>query len=180
MDSLRIEFLAPETADDPTAMSAIADLVNEVYAVAEEGLWIEGTTRTSAAEIAEFVREGEIAVARVDGRIVGCVRIQHLDEHLSEFGMLVASPRHRGLGIGRKLVWFAEHWSLDQHREAMQLELLVPREWTHPHKKFLAEWYTRLGYEVVRKEELGLMYPNLAPRLTCPCDHVIYRKDLRQ
>ncbi len=173
MDALKIEFLS-ETGD----VAALTDLVNEVYAAAEEGLWIDGTTRTTTRELTELVETGQIAVARVDGEIVGCVRVQRLDEHTSEFGLLVASPRHRGLGVGRELVRFAEQWSRDNSRDTMQLELLVPREWTHPSKKVLGEWYARLGYREVRKESLAATYPHLAPRLTCPCDHVVYHKEL--
>ena len=32
----------------------------------------------------------------------------------------------------------------------MQLELLVPRGWSHPTEQFLATWYTRIGYRVTR------------------------------
>jgi len=28
----------------------------------------------------------------------------------------------------------------------MRLELLTPRDWEHPVKKFLDEWYQRIGY----------------------------------
>jgi hypothetical protein len=60
----------------------------------------------------------------------------------------------------------------------MQLEVLVPREWTHPSKKFVTEWYTRSGYRVTRTGTLEEDYPHLAPLLATPCDFVIYHKDL--
>jgi SAM-dependent methyltransferase/GNAT superfamily N-acetyltransferase len=173
-----IQMLPATAADDATLIERIADLVNEVYAVAEDGLWIEGATRTTVDEVAELTRAGEIAIARLDGRIVGCVRVQRLDESTGECGMLVADPAHRGLGIGRELLLFAERRCRADGLRTMQLELLVPRGWTHPTKKFLEAWYTRVGYRVARTGTIDEAYPALAPLLATPCDFVIYRKDL--
>jgi ribosomal protein S18 acetylase RimI-like enzyme len=93
--------------------------------------------------------------------------------------MLVASPDRRGVGIGRQLVGFAEHWARTQGLSTMQLELLVPQTWTHPVKEFLRAWYTRIGYRRVRTGRLEEAYPMLQPQLATPCDFVIYEKDLR-
>jgi hypothetical protein len=60
----------------------------------------------------------------------------------------------------------------------MQLELLVPRTWKHPVKEFLRDWYTRIGYRVVRTGDLGEDYPALVPRLATPCDFLVFHKDL--
>ena len=137
-----------------------------------------GTTRTTEVEVASLIRAGEIAVARTDGRLVGAVRIQRLDSGEGEFGMLVAAADQRGVGIGRELVSFAESWAREQGFARMQLELLVPRTWSHPVKEFLRDWYTRIGYRVVRTGNLEEDYPALVPHLATPCDFVIYHKDL--
>src|SRR5437588_7529815 len=84
-------------------MHTVADLINRVYATAERGLWQPGATRTSAAEITELTRAGEIVVARLDGEVVGAIRVRLLDAQLGETGMLAADPAHRGKGIGREL-----------------------------------------------------------------------------
>jgi GNAT superfamily N-acetyltransferase len=173
-----VQLLPASAADDTTLMKRIADLINEVYAVAEEGLWIDGATRTTVDGVAELTGAGEIAVARVRGRIVGCVRVRRMDEGTGEFGMLVADPAHRGVGIGRELIRFAERSCREDGLATMQLELLVPRGWTHPTKQFLAAWYTRIGYRVARTGTIDEAYPALAPQLATPCDFVIYRKDL--
>jgi GNAT superfamily N-acetyltransferase len=172
------ELLPPTAHADPVLMKRISELANEVYAVAEAGLWTDGATRTSVGEIVELTRAGEIAVARLAGQVVGCVRLQRLDERTSEFGMLCADPAHRGVGIGRELIRFAERNARADGMSTMQLELLVPREWTHPSKQFLAEWYSRLGYRVARTGTIEELYPELAPLLATPCDFVIYRKEL--
>jgi GNAT superfamily N-acetyltransferase len=171
-----IELLAPDAGDD--AVAEVTNLVNRVYAIAEEGLWRDGTARTTPPETTEFIRAGEIAVARLDGRIVGSVRIQRLGGGVGEFGMLAADPDHRGVGIGRRLVRFAERRSRERGFGTMQLELLTPQTWTHPTKEFLHDWYTRLGYRIVRTDSIDEQYPALAPRLATPCDFVIYHKKL--
>jgi GNAT superfamily N-acetyltransferase len=173
-----IQLLPTAAGDDANVTLRIARLINEVYAVAEDGLWIDGATRTTAAEVAELIRAGEIAVARLRGRIVGCVRIQRLDEQTGEFGMLIADAAHRGVGIGRELVRFAERKCSAEGLSTVQLELLVPRGWTHPTKEFLAAWYTRIGYRVARTGTIDEAYPALAPLLATPCDFVIYQKAL--
>jgi ribosomal protein S18 acetylase RimI-like enzyme len=163
---------------DATLMERISELANEVYAVAEAGLWTDGATRTSVAEIAQLTRVGQIAVARMGGQVVGCVRVQRLDERTGEFGMLCADPAHRGIGIGRELIRFVERKSRADGLSTMQLEVLVPRDWTHPTKQFLAEWYSRIGYRIARTGTIDEAYPELAPLLATPCDLVIYRKAL--
>ena len=172
---MEIEQLTPSV--DRAVVERITVLVNQVYAESEKGLWQGSTDRTSADEVAGFVRAGEIAVARVDGDLAGSVRIQRLDETTGEFGMLAADPARRGLGIGRELVRFAEETCRAAGCREMQLELLVPHEWTHPSKQFLAEWYGRLGYRVTHRADLAEDYPHLAPSLATPCDFLIYRKE---
>ena len=86
-------------------MERISELTNEVYAAAEAGLWRDGATRTSVGEIVQLTRAGQIAVARMGGQVVGCVRVQRLDERTGEFGMLCADPAHRGVGSAAS--WFA-------------------------------------------------------------------------
>ncbi|MDQ7910626.1 GNAT family N-acetyltransferase [Phytohabitans sp. ZYX-F-186] len=178
MTLVEISFEPPGAAADAGFLAQATDLVNRVYADAEKGIWHEGAERTSPEELAGIVRAGELATARLGGQLVGAVRVRRLASGEGEFGMLVASPDHRGTGLGRRLVEFAEGWALDRGLATMQLELLVPREWTHPVKQFLHEWYTRIGYRPVRGGSLADDYPALAPLLATPCDFVIYHKPL--
>ncbi len=175
---IEIQLLPAAASEDSSLMERITSLSNEVYAVAEDGLWTDGATCTTVDEVAELTRDGQIAVARQGGRLVGSVRVQRLDERTGEFGMLAADPAHRGIGVARELVRFAEQKFRAEGLGTMQLELLVPRDWTHPTKEFLAAWYTRIGYRVVRTGTIDEAYPALAPLLATPCDFVIYQKDL--
>ncbi|MEU7888098.1 GNAT family N-acetyltransferase [Microbispora bryophytorum] len=178
MKDLTIIRLPVDASADAALMTDVAVLVNRVYAVAEQGLWLAGAERTSADEISRLTLAGEIAVARLEGRLVGCVRVRHLDEVTGEFGMLAADPDHRGIGIGRELVHFAEQGCKNAGLAVMQLEVLFPREWSHPSKEFLATWYTRIGYRKVRTGVIDESYPHLAPLLATPCAFVVYNKDL--
>jgi GNAT superfamily N-acetyltransferase len=163
---------------DAGFVTEVTGLVNRVYADAEKGLWQPGTRCTDETEVAGVIQAGDLAVARAGGALAGAVRVQRLPTGEGEFGMLVADQAHRGSGVGRDLVAFAEGWARGQGRTTMQLELLVPREWTHPVKEFLREWYTRLGYRPVRREPFEGAYPHLQPRLATPCDFVVYHKAL--
>ena len=54
-----------DTAGDAATVDAIAALVNRVYERAEAGLWVDGAQRTTPAEVAGLVADGQIATARV-------------------------------------------------------------------------------------------------------------------
>jgi ribosomal protein S18 acetylase RimI-like enzyme len=178
LPSLEIRMLPASASSDAAVMDRVTGLVNEVYADSEKGLWEGDPPRTSREQIAEFTSAGQIAVATLDGKIVGSVRVQRLEDGNGEFGMLAAGIAHRGAGIGRELVRFAEQKCREEGAKAMQLELLMPREWSHPAKDFLAAWYARIGYRVVRVGTLDEANPELVPFLATPCDFLIYHKDL--
>ena len=93
--------------------------------------------------------------------------------------MLVTDPAVRGRGLGGGLVAYAEGWARAQGLPTMQLEVLLPRTWTHPVKERLRQWYTRIGYHRVRTSDFGTDYPALAPQLATPCDYVIFHKALQ-
>lgn len=178
MTSLQIEVLPERASHDVDTINRIADLVNEVYATAEQGLWLPGAARTNVDEIAELTRAGPLVVARLEDVIVGSIRVQHLDAETGETGMLVADPNHRNVGIGRELRRFVTEMLRRDGITTLQIELLVPRDWTQESKTFMARWNERSGYEVVRHGAFVEQYPGLAPLLATPCDFIIYNKAL--
>jgi GNAT superfamily N-acetyltransferase len=178
LDGISVGPLEAVASSDAALVEELTDLVNDVYEVAESGLWRDDAIRTTTSEIADFIATGQIVVARRDGRIVGAVRVHDVGEDLSEFGLLVAAQDERNTGVGRALLDFAEGDSRARGLRAMQLELLLPREWEHPSKEFLKSWYGRRGYTLVRTGTLVGTYPHLAPLLAVPCDLAIYEKTL--
>jgi GNAT superfamily N-acetyltransferase len=175
MPGVEVQLLSRARRAD---MSVLAELVNLSYAASEKGMWLDGAARTTPADVAQLARDGKLAVARLGERIVGCIRVEGIDEKAAEFGMLAADLEHRGAGIGRELVRFAEDRSRGAGFATMRLELLVPREWAHPSKEFLAAWYTRMGYRSFRRRTVEESYPELARWLATPCDFVTYEKCL--
>jgi GNAT superfamily N-acetyltransferase len=179
MAPIRVELLDGARAGDAALVARLADIVNGAYAPAERGLWREHATRTTAAEVADLVAAGEIAVATHGGELAGSVRVRDVATDASELGMLAAAGGHRGTGVGRALVDFVEGRSRARGLGAVRLELLLPREWRHPSKERLKAWYGRRGYRVVGTSSVETAHPHLAPLLATPCELAVYEKPLR-
>lgn len=179
-NGMEIRLLPPDASTDGDLVRGLSELINLVYTVAEEGLWRDGSTRTTVDEVEGLIGAGEIVVAVLDGEIVGSMRLRELDERTAELGMLVAAPGRRGHGIGRQLVRFAETGAMADGLTVMQLELLVPTDREHPSKAFLASWYTRMGYRVVRSASIEQTYPGLAPLLATRCEMLTWHKRLAE
>jgi len=178
---MHIELLEVEAADDEQLMRDITELINRVYAAAEDGQWLPGSSRTTVEEITKLTHAGEVVVARLgdgDGTLVGTVRVQLLDEHTGEMGMMAADPAYRQMGVGTELANFARALCRRRGATYVEVELLVPQGWDQPSKKFMAEWVKRRNYAVVRTGKLEERYPELAPQLATPCDFVILKKKL--
>jgi ribosomal protein S18 acetylase RimI-like enzyme len=178
-ETIAVRVLDPAVGRDVGLAGQLADLINRVYAVAESGLWRDGTTRTTPTELSELIEAREIAVAARDGRIAGAIRLHDVADDASEFGLLATAPDQRGRGVGRALLAFAERRSRERGLRAIQLELLVPRTWEHPSKEFLKAGYGRCGYRLVRTTTMDGAYPHLAPLLATPCDLEVHEKPLR-
>lgn len=179
MQSIEIQMLPRNESTNIEEIEHIANIVNRVYAASEGDLWIPGSFLTTAAEIAELTNSGEIAVAQSMGQIVGCVRIQRIDQETGEFGMLAVDDKYQGTGIGRELIRFAEQKCQKEQLRKMQLELLVPQEGSHPSKVILVKWYSRIGYQPTHSETIDASFPRLAQMLAIPCKFIVFQKELR-
>ena len=172
-----VERLAP---DDETLAAELVRLINRAYARGEAGLWREPLGRTDETEIAEAIRAGQMLVATVGDRIVGCLRTRALDATTADLGLIGVELGAWGGGIGRALVEAAENLARSRGATTMRLELLVPRTGTHPDKERLREWYTRRGYTVARKVPFEDYVPHAAPFLSAPGDILVFTKPLPQ
>jgi GNAT superfamily N-acetyltransferase len=156
----------------------LSDLINEVYDDAESGMWKRKGARTNPAEVERLLRDQALILAEIDGALVGSVNVNLMREGVGEFGMLVADLNHRGEGIGSALVDHAENWARDMACHTMRLELLTPRNRTHPSKEFLKKWYSRMGYKPQATESLEILHPELVPELATECDFTVWHKSL--
>lgn len=176
---IEIQMLPCKASTNRQDMEHITNIVNHVYAASEGNFWMNGAVRTTVAEMVGLTSDGEIAVARSMGEIVGCVRVRRIDQETGEFGMLAVDDAYQGTGIGRELVHFAEQKCQKDHLHKMQLELLVPQEGSKPAKVILENWYTRIGYHPVHTETVDASIPKLAQMLAIPCKFIVFQKELR-
>jgi predicted N-acetyltransferase YhbS len=171
---LAVALLDGEAAADAELVAALAQIVNEAYTRGEVGLWRAGTERISAEEMRPLVAAGELAAAREDGRLVGCVRVTSLDPRTAELGLLAVAAERSGSGVGRALMAFAHDVARGRGHTAMRLTLLVPRSGSHPFKVRLDDWYRRQGYRVVGRADFAVTHPEPARLLLAPCDLVTF------
>jgi ribosomal protein S18 acetylase RimI-like enzyme len=167
-------------ASSESLASEVAEIINAAYAVGEDGLWVEGTTRTDPEKVAGMIRSGGVLVAMRDGEVVGCASVRPLDASTAELGFISSRPENWGGGIGRQLVRGAEELMRSRGATEMQLELLVPKEGVHPAKERLRDWYERLGYRVVRTAPFEEIATHPADDLAKPCEFLIFRKPLSE
>jgi len=173
-----VKLLAPDEARDEALVEQLVRVINEAYAVGEAGLWREGATRTTPAEIGDAVRSGGMLAATLEGRTVGCAYVRPLDADTADLGLVSVAPERWGDGVGRELVRSAEGLMRSRGATTMQLELLVPIGWVHPEKDRLRGWYTRLGYRVARTAPFEHVAAHLTPQLATRCEFLIFRKPL--
>ena len=173
--------IRPPTETDlaPATVDHLVDLINTVYAEAEGDLWKPTTTgRTYAGEMERLIKNKGLFFAELDGEIVGSVKIEHINDQILAFGMLVANPDIRGKGIGRELVKKCESHAAQNGYKTMQLELLTPRHWENPSKKFLKEWYSRIGYKPTRTRPFEEISPQRMDEFATDCDFTVWLKEI--
>jgi GNAT superfamily N-acetyltransferase len=164
--------------DDQALAPELRRIVNVAYWAGETGLWKPGWERMKLEWMQGDIANGEIAAAWRDGTVAGCIRTYMRAPDRGEFGQLAVDPPAEGAGIGRALIDFAEAACRERGATEMGLELLVPREGTHPAKERLHEWYSRLGYRIAGREDFAAAYPEVGDLLAVPCDLRSYRKHL--
>jgi GNAT superfamily N-acetyltransferase len=173
-----VALLGGEAAADAGLVAALRGIVNEAYARGEGGLWRQGTERMADEELRALVAAGQLAAAREDGRVVGCVRVTALDPRTAELGLLAVAGERAGSGVGRALMAFAHDLARGRGHTAMRLTLLVPREGSHPFKVRLDDWYRRQGYRVVGRADFAAVHPEPAAFLVVGCDLVTFERAL--
>jgi GNAT superfamily N-acetyltransferase len=176
--NVQIERVSLETANSAVFIQLVTDMINTVYEIAESGMWKAGTPRLLASETAELVLKGEIFIAQISDKIVGCVRIRRINENTYEFGLLVCKRELQGQGIGSALVKYAESYARANGGKFMQLELLFPKTWQHKSKEILKSWYERMGYRIIRNENFEIENGRHAGCLLEPCNFVVFQRQL--
>lgn len=177
----KLSIRQSNTADNtPERIAHLVKLINDIYATEESDLWkSKSSKRVVEDEVRGFLEQEQLFFAFVDDELVGSVKIDIIDDDTMEFGMLVANPDYRGLGIGRELVSTVECFARDQGYKTMMLELLTPQIGVNQSKEFLKKWYTRIGYIPGKTIPFEQEFPRRAKDFACPCDFTVWLKDLR-
>ncbi|KAL7813120.1 acyl-CoA N-acyltransferase [Trichoderma aethiopicum] len=189
---LLIEFPPAATADNSSEVSAITKLVNDVFIEGEAGIWNNGYVRTSDAEVADFIRKGQLALAYLasptaasektlnrKGQLVGCVCVKRNSDSLCTLSMLALDKSYQGLGLGREIFQFVEDYCLALGCTTLGLDILVPTTYDHPLKTRMQAWYKRRGFRETRLADFAEEYPALAPLLSGPVVYRVFEKKLR-
>jgi GNAT superfamily N-acetyltransferase len=158
---------------------SIAELVNRAYAPAVLELWTSPFDRVSADAVADYIVSGELLVAESDGTPIGCVRYRELDSDTGWFGLLAVDPVRTGSGVGRILVDAVEATAAGAGRTWMELDLLIPAV-AMPRQSLLQDWYGRLGYVEISREEFRMRDDELSAAIRSPCVSVRQRKLLNE
>src|SRR5450631_1445795 len=83
---------------------------------------------------------GALALAEIDGRVVGCVALRRFDEQRGEAKRLYVRPGFRGRGAGRALL----DWVIAEARRLGYLELVGD---TIPQMEVALAMYDQAGFE---------------------------------
>ncbi len=96
-------------------------------------------------------RGGEVFVASIDGRAVGCVNtiidIRLAEGLTGELVSLVVSAEHRGEGIGKGMVSQAESWLKAKGCNTIRVRANAVRKEAH-------RFYLKLGFEEIKNQKI--------------------------
>jgi ribosomal protein S18 acetylase RimI-like enzyme len=136
-------MIKPAIADDAEALSV---LVNSAYrGESSKAGWtteadlLDGT-RTDAEAIRQTILTPGSTILKYteNRRLSGCVELVRQGERMY-LGMLTVEPTLQGTGIGKKILYEAEHFAKGQGCRLMYMTVISMR-------KELIAWYERHGY----------------------------------
>lgn len=128
---------------------ALAGLVNAAYrgTKGERGWTSEahllGGQRIDPSMVADLLQEPDsgIILLHIARRLKGCVHVKRLSPTHAYLGLFAIRPDSQGLGLGGRLMAYAERWARDRWRISV-IEITVI-----PLRRELVAWYRRLAYQ---------------------------------
>lgn len=163
---------------DENQVGFLVNMINEVYQESEGNIWKDDHERITKSRISEIIQKQELLLAVSNDEIFGCIHLEPMNDIMFKFKMVVANPKYKGVGAGSLLVDFAENEARKNGAIKMQLELLVPTQFSHPDKVFLKDWYSRIGYQKVVEYDVDYVHAGLSKLLKIGCLAEIYHKIL--
>lgn len=111
--------------------------------------------------------------------IAGCIKLEiHAADGAAELGMLAVAETGRRHGIGAALMQAAETRARAAECTRLQLQLLHPRNGTHPVKEFLKQWYAARGFRIIGNLDFSEHCGDKAALLAGPVHFDLYEKTL--
>ena len=140
IDSSDIEIKKAALGDTELITQLVRDSYRQyISAAGREPLPMNANYRT-------MISRNEVWVARIRDDIGGVLVIRQVDDHLLLENVAVI-PKLRGLGVGRRLMSFAEEF-------AVQSDLSEIRLYTNAVMTQNLRYYSNLGYEVTHRETM--------------------------
>lgn len=170
---------APITGVSRSLSRDVARLINEAFEPVESYLWIPGTTRTDANEIADLIHSRSLLIAEVGGELAGCVAVELGTAEIGRFFMLAVAAPYRRRGIAEQLVNAAEKRASVVGHDMMQLEVLGPQQGTDVRRQALVRRYESAGYSPRGTVPFEREHAYLASKLVAPGDLLVMHKSLR-
>lgn len=140
MDTVKIRLASLN--DSPEIVS----LVNTAYRSKEVKGWTSesgmiGGDRINSKQVKVLLetKKSFLFLAFDQEKLIGCVHIQ-IEKNLGHIGLLTTHPKIQNLGLGKKLLQFAENYCVEHyHINTFEISVLSTR-------KELIEFYERRGY----------------------------------
>jgi len=159
---LRSKDFFSARSDDGKDVATLTSLINIAYAVGEKGIILDTKERPfqrmTLEETEQLVHQDKLLLLSVKNdeetekevEIIGCIKVDinndtptsGIDTTVGEWGCLAVNEAYQKKGYGTLLVQAAEQYFRSNSCVSMQLELLSPTTWKHPHKERLRSWYT--------------------------------------
>ncbi len=136
-------------------LAAIADLMNRAYRDTSAASWSSERAYLAGDRTNEALLREDLAAAphaallkwQAEGTaIVGCVRLEPLDDGIWYLGSLAVDPNAQGDGLGRILLAAAEDWVRENGGRHVRLTVINVRQ---P----MIAWYRRRGYSKTGETE---------------------------
>ncbi len=174
MDDIKLKIASKNDIN----ITALVNMINAVYRNTEDEIWLKEHQRVSAERLTEVIDKKELLIAIIENKIAGCIHLEPINNTLYKFKMLTANPTYKGIGIGSKLVKFAEEQAVVYGATTMQLELLVPTDIILEDKVFLHNWYSKIGYVKKSTHSVDYCHEGISQFLKIDCNAIVYQKPL--
>lgn len=136
------------------------ELMRHAYAVTEEDIWGKDYNRLESEEYYHLLNTITFYIALEKDEILGSIQVYQKDVDTFGFGLLNVDFAHTGKNIGALLINSAEDHARKKGGKVMQLEILRVEKPISEFKKWLTQWYEKLGYLFIETVDFEVIESN--------------------